>query len=320
MTTATTLPAGLASLPDPATDRTGKPVPERIAAVLSIVAILAEYGRHLAETVEHRALWRGFATIAQFFGTASLPVILAHIQRGLMRAVALERMLLRRAARGRDLTIRTRRMDEWRAAEPAAPQAEPAAAPPSAPPPPAQLSPAPPAHPSPSPAAHPSPAQPAQQPASSASGRSGPDAAGRAGAEEPLSFDTLPSMAQLEAEVRRRPIGQSIVEICRDLGVSPSLCDGSFWHRVFMAIHCYRGSLGNVVLEMRRRETRFDKEHWKYPKLALPEQTREGIRRVLGFAIGERPVDPFRPALAPDAPATIAGPIGQVAEAATGPP
>ena len=196
-----------------------KPVPERIAAVLSVVAILTEYGRHLADTIEHRAIWRGFATIAQFFGTAAMPVILAHIRRGIMRAVALEHMLLRRAARGRDLAILARRVHARRAAEPTAPPAEPATTAAAAPP--------------------PAEAPPAQQPASRPARRTGP--------EEPLTLDTLPSMAQLEAEVRRRPIGRTIVDICRDLGISPSLCDGPFWNRVFMAIHCYRGSLGNIV-------------------------------------------------------------------------
>ena len=292
MGTATTLTAGLATLPDPAMDRPAKPVPERIAAVLSVVAILTEYGSHLADTIEHRAIWRGFATIAQFFGTAAMPVILAHIRRGIMRAVALEHMLLRRAARGRDLAILARRVHARRAAEPTAPPAEPATTADAAP--------------------QPAEAPPAQQPASRPARRTGP--------EEALSLNSLPSMAQLEAEVRRRPIGRTIVDICRDLGISPSLCDGPFWNRVFMAIHCYRGSLGNIVVEMRRREKRFDKEHWKHPNLALPEQTREGVRRVLGFFIGEPPVDPFRPVPAPGAPASVAAPSVPVAEAATGPP
>ena len=87
-----------------------------------------------------------------------------------------------------------------------------------------------------------------------------------------------------------------------------------------MAIHPYRGNLSNVVLEMQRREKRFDKDHWKHPDLPLPEQTREGIRRVLGFRIGEPPVDPFRPVPAPDAPASVAAPGVPVAAAATGPP
>ena len=292
MGTATTLTAGLATLPDPAKDRPGKPVPEGIAAVLSVLAILTGYGRHLAETLEHRAVWSGFATIAQFFGTASLPVILAHIQRGLMRAVALERMLLRRAARGRDLMPLARRRRARRAAEPAAPPAEPAPAEAAAPP--------------------PAEAPPAQQQAARPVRRSVPEA--------PLTLETLPSMAQLDAEVHRCPVGQSIVAICRDFGISPSLCEGSFWNRVFMAIHHYRGNVSNVVLEMQRREKQFDKDHWKHPDLPLPEQTREGIRRVLGFRIGETPVDPFRPAPAPDAPASVAAPSAPVAAAATGPP
>src|ERR1700722_3795663 len=81
-----TLTAGLASPPDPPRDRNARPMPARIAEVLDIAGILAAYGRHLADTIEHRALWRGFATIAQFFGTASLAFILPHLRRGIMRA------------------------------------------------------------------------------------------------------------------------------------------------------------------------------------------------------------------------------------------
>ena len=292
MGTTTTLTAGLASLPDPPKDRPGKPVPEGIAAVLSILAVLTAYGRHLAETLEHRAVWSGFATIAQFFGTAALPVVLAHIQRGLMRAVALERMLLRRAARGRDLVILARRVRARRAKEPVATQAEPAIAD-AAVPPPAE----------PPPAEQPAPPRPVSRP----------------GPEEPLTLATLPSMAQVEAETFRRPVGQSIAAICRDFGISPTLCDGAFWNRVFMAIHCYRGSLGNLVLEMRRRAKRLDKEHWKYPGLPLPEETRAGVRRVLGFFIGETPVDPLGP-VPPGAPPPVAAPAVPVPPAATGPP
>jgi len=291
MSAATTTP-GLATLPDPPKDRPGKPVPERIAAMLSLVAVLAEYGRHLAATIEHRAIWRGFATIAQFFGTATVPVILAHIQRGLMRAIALEHMLLRRATRGRDLAILARRIRTQRAEEPTAPPTEPGTADAILPPPTQALS--------------------AQQPE--------PRPVPRHVPEQPLTFATLPSMAQVEAEVGRRPIGQTIVDICRDLGIAPTLCDGPFWNRVFMAIHSYRGSFSNIMGEMRRREKRFDHEHWQHPKLALPEQTRDAVWRVLGFRIGEPPVDPFRPLPAPDAPASVTAPSAPVAAVATGPP
>ena len=119
---------------------------------------------------------------------------------------------------------------------------------------------------------------------------------------------------------RRRPIGQTIVAICLDLGIAPTLCEGAFWNQVFMAIRCYRGSVGNLVLEMRRREKQLDKEHWKYPGLPLPEETRAGVRRVLGFFIGETPVDPSGPVPAPGASAAAAAPAVPVPPAATGPP
>ncbi len=118
-------------------------------------------------------------------------------------------------------------------------------------------------------------------------------------------------MESIEAEVRRSPIGRTIAAICRDLGISPALCDGTFWNRLFDAIRLYRGSLPGFVREVKRRERRFEKEEWKHPGLELPEETRSGVRRVLGFFIGEPPVDPFAVAAAPGAP---------VAAAATGPP
>jgi len=82
----------------------------------------------------------------------------------------------------------------------------------------------------------------------------------------------------------------------------------------------YRGNLGNVVLEMRRREKLYDREQWKHPNLGLPEQSREGVRRVLGFFIGEPPVDPYRPMPAPAAPASVAAPDAPIVAVATGPP
>jgi hypothetical protein len=84
-----------------------------------------------------------------------------------------------------------------------------------------------------------------------------------------------------------------------------------FWNRLFDAIRLYRGSVPSLVLEVKRRERRFDKEEWKHPGLELPEESRVGIRRVLGFCIGESPVDPA---------AVLAGPGAPVAAAATGPP
>jgi hypothetical protein len=286
MRTATTT-AGLSPPPAPPKDRPAKPVPERIAEVLTVVSILAAYGRHLAETLEHRALARGFATIAQFFGTVTLDTILAHVYRGVMRAIVLERMLLRRAARGRDLRIQAPRAPARRD-PPATDTPEPAA-----PPPPELLT------------SDPDAAQEA------AARQAEAWLARRVARTEPLSLSTLPSMAEIESQVRRSPVGRTIAAICRDLGISPSLCDGMFWNRLFDAIRLYRGSIPSLVLEVKRRERRFDKEDWKHPGLELPEDSRRGIRRVLGFFIGEPRTEPAAVLAAPEAP---------VAAAATGPP
>jgi hypothetical protein len=118
-------------------------------------------------------------------------------------------------------------------------------------------------------------------------------------------------MDAIDAEVHRSPVGRSIAAICRDFGISPSLCEGAFWNRLFDAIRLYRGNLRSLVRDVKRQEQRFEKEEWKHPGLEWPEETRAGIRRVLGFLIGEPPVDPF---------AVAAGPGVRVAAAATGPP
>jgi len=262
-------------------------LPDQIALIVQIAAILADYGRHLAATIEHRALWRGFATIAQFFGTANLAVILPHIHRGIMRAVALERMLLERARRGRDLVPARRARASGAAQSAAVPQPDPAATP--------------------QPAEAPSAPEPKPLPGH------------RPGTKEPLTFENMPSMAEIEKEVRRRPPGRTVADICRDLGVSPGLCLGPFWTMVFEAIHFYGGSVGNLVWDMRKREKQLDREGWKHPNLGFPEEKREGIQRVLGFFIGEPPADPYRPEPATGL-LTRRAPAAPVAATATGPP
>jgi len=75
-----------------------------------VVRTLLEYGRHLADTVVQRAKNPNFATIAVYFGTADLSLILARIERGILRATALARVLDDYLAKGRDvkwITLRT---------------------------------------------------------------------------------------------------------------------------------------------------------------------------------------------------------------------
>jgi hypothetical protein len=288
VSTATTS-AGLATPSAPAKDRPARPTP-RVTEILAIVAILSGYGRHIAQTLQQRAVARGFATIARFFGTTTLDTILAHLTRGLMRAMALQKMLERRAAQGRDLRIvepRERSRGEP-AAEDAAESGE---------------------------AAKPAPPEeftPEWAAAMEAAAiRAGERLARRTGRNEPLTLRTMPRMAAIEAEVNRRPVGRTIAAICRDFGISPSLCDGSFWNALWDAIRWHRGNAPAFVLEVKRREQRFNKEDWKHAGLELAEETRDGVRRVLGFFIGDPSVNLCDVDVGP--------PMG-VAAVATGPP
>jgi hypothetical protein len=54
----------------------------------------------------------------------------------------------------------------------------------------------------------------------------------------------LPTPEQIAAEVRRRPIGAVIADICRDLGILPS---HPLWRELQHAIIRYDGSLANLM-------------------------------------------------------------------------
>ncbi|MGA3401222.1 MAG: hypothetical protein ABSC95_18565 [Acetobacteraceae bacterium] len=140
-------------------------MPARIAALLHTVRILLGFGRHLAATATQRSASPDFNAIAACFGTGRLYAIIAHLQRGILRATALENVLLARAARGRDIRFVAPR--ERATATPAAPADPPAA--PSAEAPVARKA---------------APVRPA-------------------GWNDPELF--MPTLAELEAQVRRRP-------------------------------------------------------------------------------------------------------------------
>ena len=76
-------------------------MPARIAALLHTVRIMLGFGRQLEATAKQRSGSSDFNAIAACFGTGRLSAILAHLQRGVLRATALENVLLARAARGR---------------------------------------------------------------------------------------------------------------------------------------------------------------------------------------------------------------------------
>jgi hypothetical protein len=250
-------------------------MPARIAALLHTVRILLGFGRHLFETAAHRSASTDFNAIAVCFGTGRLAAILAHLQRGILRAAALERVLLARAARGRDIEF----------VAPREPAAQTSAAPKAA---------------------------PAGQPAEAASAEKAAARPSRpAGWNNPELF--MPTLEELEAQVRRRVLGRTLVDICLDLAVVPGFCTGPFWNELFESIRFFGGNVGALMQEKTRREKAFSNEqdrkmgsNWDWQGL-----TRDGLRRVLGFFIGEAAVDLLDPAL---------GPCAAAAAVATGPP
>ncbi len=63
----------------------------------------------------------------------------------------------------------------------------------------------------------------------------------------------LPTEEEIAAEVRRRPVGAVIADICRDLGIAPGLLDRAFWDELSQAIIRYGGSLAGFFGNLNRR-------------------------------------------------------------------
>jgi len=236
---------------DPPQDQAGTTMPARTAFVLNALGIILTFGRHLRDTIRQRATAPNFGTIAAVFGTANVETISAHLERGIRRVIALQRVLLARGAAGRDIPDIPNRKDQ---PQPAPADAE--AAP-----------------------------KPQRKPRSSPS----PD-----WNDNPQLH--MPTEEELVRQIRRRSVGRVLAEICLDLAVVPGLCSSDFWYDLFEIMY-YTPGKGLVVLmqEKHRREQQFIKEqdrtidsNWDWLHLKP-----NAIRQVLGFYIGEPPVDPF---------------------------
>ena len=229
--------------------------------VLHVARVLLTYGRHLIDTVRQRAAAPNFHGIAACFGTANLTTILAHLNRGILRAEALERVLLARAATGRDIHYVERHK------------------------------------PSPQPAPAPTEARPEQAAAPIAARKRPSRPAGR---YDPELF--MPTPEELERQVRRRPIGRTIFDICLDLAVVPGFCQSQFWNELFEIMNWFGGgnSVDRLMREKALRREAFANEQDRNPKATWDwvNMTREAMRQALGFFIGEPPVNPLDPAAA----------------------
>jgi hypothetical protein len=110
----------------------------------------------------------------------------------------------------------------------------------------------------------------------------------------------MPTPEELERQVRRRPLGRTFVDICLDLAVVPGFCTSPFWNGMFEIMHYFGGNVRTLMREKIRRAEAFAQQpesspvsNWDWRDLR-----REVIRQVLGFFIGEEPVDPFAQSLA----------------------
>jgi hypothetical protein len=249
--TAPTIPQPTATVPPK--DRPGQTIPARLAAVLQIVRILLTHGRRLAETAADQAHNPQFASIAAVFGTYNLASIVLRVQRGILRAIALERYLLARAARGRDITIIPPR-NRTPATEHATPQEA---------------------------------AQPARIPTHGYGRFQDPS--------HPANFH-IPTLQELQAQIRRRPIGRTIADICTDLAVIPGFCTAEFWSGLFDTLQFYGGSLTAMYESRSHREQTFRRERDKRPDTwhyNWQDRHPATIRHLLGHLIGEAPRTPM---------------------------
>ena len=107
----------------------------------------------------------------------------------------------------------------------------------------------------------------------------------------------MPTLEELEAQVRRRPIGRTLVEICLDLAVVPGFCTGPFWNTLFDSIRLHGGSVATLMQTKVQREKAFSREQDRKVGSDWGWQTlrRDGLRRVLGCFIGEAGEGVFDP-------------------------
>jgi hypothetical protein len=68
-----------------------------------------------------------------------------------------------------------------------------------------------------------------------------------------------PTPEQIDAEIRRRPIGAVLADICRDLGILPS---HPLWSELHLAITRERGNWARLAIDTIHRVLRLARERW----------------------------------------------------------
>lgn len=62
-----------------------------------------------------------------------------------------------------------------------------------------------------------------------------------------LPPDRLPTVQEIAAELRRRPLGAVLVDICRDFGIRPGDLTGTQWHELLHVIVLYDGDIATLL-------------------------------------------------------------------------
>ena len=231
--------------PNPA-PKQERATPPCIAFLLKIASVLLRYGRDLEQTIPTKTNHPRFPTLAAGFGTHDVRRILAHVHRGILRAMMLQRFLLARAAQCRDIET----IEPPAPAEPADIQA-------------LDLK-------------LPTPSQSHPKPK-----KTDPD--------DPRHF-AVPTVKELESQIRRRSVGRTIADICMDLGVTVTLCDGETWDDILQALTHFGANLAEFFSTQQRRRETFQDERDKRPEtwtFDWRDRPKDAIRELLGSLLGE---------------------------------
>ena len=282
--------SALADADSPDADRAGPAMPEHIARLLYILVTLIDAGRRLAAILEQRTLRRSFWLFRAVFGTPKGVVILAHIHRGIRRAIALESLLREHVAIGRDVVappLHTRAVVSEGAS-----------------------------------------ADPGNEPFDAQVARLTSE---RAQHDAPADPDNPATAEQIEAEIRAHPIGRTIDNIRRDLGIVAMMCTPAFWDAITDAIIRYQDSAAECLddpqpeLDSVRPET--DSAQQEAAEDLSPQQstqsTNQDSRQKPGRKIDQRPAARSHPKAAMAMPrrnVAISNKPTAVAARATGPP
>jgi hypothetical protein len=86
---------------------------------------------------------------------------------------------------------------------------------------------------------------------------SGPPKRQGADATQDQRLARLPTANEIAAEVRNRPVGAVIADICRDLGIAPGELDRAFWEELNLAIISYGGTYAGVLNDLIHRSFAF---------------------------------------------------------------